>query len=244
MIIKFDNKAFKAWFELNNMTRNRVIKELGQRDPNKVGRWLLGQTIGTEDLLGLCNHFNLELSDFLIIKEDVTETRINTLITEEMKERRGGLKPALPAQPVEAATSSLAADDITIARLSLKYEQEINALVQKHNKDIREQMSSTRHQLESRNKVVSSLQDTIDVLNKTIQQMQANMQGLQDTIHAQQATIESQQATIATMDALIRKQKKIPSQTNPKYLDTFGSSMTVCDGGNGAHASLPPAETL
>lgn len=244
MKIKFDSTAFRKWFELNNMTRNRVIKELGQRDPNKVSRWLLGQTIGTEDLIGLCNHFNLELTDFLIIKEDSMSNRINTLITEEMKERRGGLKPALPAQPVEAATSSLAADDITIARISLKYEQEINALTQKHNKDLKEQMSSTRHQLESRNKMVNSLQETIDVLNNTIQQMQSAMQGLQNTIQAQQATIESQQDTIATMDALIRKQKKIPSQSNPKYQSTFGSSTMVNDGGNGAHASQPPIETL
>lgn len=238
MNIRFDNKAFQKWFDLNNMSRNRVIKELGQRDPNKVSRWLLGQTIGTEDLIGLCNHFNLELTDFLIIKDDVTDHRINTLITEEMKERRGGLKKMIPDQPVETATATMAADDITIARISLKYEQQINALTQKHNQDIKEQMASTRHQLESRNKMVNSLQATIDVLNNTIAQMQA-------TIQAQQSTIESQQSTIATMDALVRKQKKIPSQTAPSYQDTFGSSMTVNDGGRGTHASLPPQfETL
>lgn len=244
MIIKFDSTAFKKWFDLNNMSRNRVIKELGQRDPNKVGRWLLGQTIGTEDLIGLCNHFNLELSDFLIIKEEVGDNRVKTLITEEMKERRGGLKPALPTQPVETATSTLAADDLTIARLSLKYEQEISALTQKHNNDLKEQMSSTRHQLESRNKMINSLQDTINVLNGTIQQMQSSMQAQQDTIQAQRSTIESLQGTNATMDALIRKQKKIPSQSYPKYQSTFGSSTMVNDGGNGAHASQPPIETL
>lgn len=240
MKYKFDNAIFAKWFNMNGMKRNNLIVKLGQRDPNKVGRWLAGQTIGTEDLLALCNVYDLELTDFLVkIEEQPESRRIHTELPEEIKERRK--KEVDGKQLAEIATQSLKADDITLTRIALKYEQQISEIERKHNKEIQELMTRNRHAGEDRSKMVSELQRTIGTLTDTIAQLQENSRQQQATIQQQQATIESQQATIATMDALVRKQKKIPSQT--AYPQVYGSASTmVNDGGAAIHTATPPID--
>lgn len=233
MKYKFNKELFKKWFDLNDLTRNRVISTLGQRDSNKVGRWILGQTIGTEDLIALCNNFNLEINDFLQPIPEAKDDCIETLLPEEIKLRRNQQNGA---NLLEMASTTLKADDITIARLSLQYEQKINQIEKQHSLDMKEMRASTRRQMENREKFVSTLQDTISILNKNLEQQQNKEKALLDTINTLKQTIASQQENISSYDAIIRGQKKIPSQP---IIPTYGSTTMVNDGGGAISTTQP-----
>lgn len=233
MKYKFNKELFKKWFDLNDLTRNRVISTLGQRDSNKVGRWILGQTIGTEDLIALCNSFNLEISDFLQPIPEAKDDCIETLLPEEINLRR---KQKDGVNLTEMATTTLKADDITIARLSLQYEQKINQIEKQHSLDMKENRASTRRQLENREKFVNTLQDTISILNNSLEQQQSKEKELLDTINTLKQTIASQQETISSYDAIIRGQKKIPSHP---IIPTYGSATMVNDGGGAISTTQP-----
>ena len=233
MKLKFDKEVFKKWLELNGLNRSKVITDIGQRDPNKVGRWLTGQTIGTEDLLALCNTYNLQISDFLITVDDQDDSRIETLLPESIKEKRANNTTCQPIKET-IATQPLEPDDLKIARLALQYEQKINKIIQDHSAEMRESRQVTRRQMETRTKMVETLQESIASLTKTIEAQRATIQELQQ-VNA------SQQNVINTYDAIIRKQKKMPPQ--PSY-QTFtpGSSVTMAsDGGPAISATTPPA---
>lgn len=230
MKIEFDYKLFETWFRLNNMSRNKVIKVLGQQDPNKAGRWLTGQVIATEDLIALCNHFNLELGDFFIITDEEISPRINTALPDVIKERREKRSNALEASLRSKAPTSevITPDELAITQLALKYEQKINSLISSHSQEMKDFNANTRNQVERRNELVKSLQNTIDTLSQTILQHTKEVESLTDIISTLKETIEQQQETISTYEAIIRKQKKIPSQRDPL---SFGQVAMVQDGG-------------
>lgn len=245
MKIEFDKNVFNEWFNLNGFSRNGVIKALGTRDPNKVGRWLLGQVISTDDLIGLCNHYNLEIGDFLIITDDDEDsTRINTILPDTIKDRRlrkTGLLAVSKDSNNETSSSpitdTLTDKDIAITRLSLGYERKINDLIAAHSLEIKESIANTRQQMESRNKIISTLQNTIDTLNDNIKLHNKEVEKLQDTIATLQLTIQQQQNIIASYDSIIRKQKKIPSSTSPFF---SGQPTMVQDGGGAISAAHLP----
>lgn len=239
MKIEFDKKAFKDWFELNGFSRNGVITAMGQRDPNKVARWALGQVIATEDLIKLCNHYNLELGDFFIIKKDDEgdTVRINTSIPDSITDKRlgrntGTVKESSTSMPT---TDAMSDNEIALARLSLKYEKKINDLTTAHSLEIKENNAKTYQQLMSRNDIIATLQGTINVLNESMKTRDKEIEELRNTIATLNLTIQQQQGTIATYDAIIRKQKKIPSQPSPF---PFGQVTMVQDGG-GAISAAP-----
>lgn len=185
---KFDTTVFKKWIDMNRLSRSKVINAIGQRDANKVGRWELGQVIGTEDLLALCNCYNLQLTDFLI-ETDSDDIPTETVLPEVMKQRRKTIdSPSI----VEMATQSLTADDLTIARLSLEYEKKINDITSINTEYIKEQTASFQYQ---RDQLVRQHSSQINSLNGTI-----------DTL---QDVINQQKETIATLEALVLKQKNI-----------------------------------
>lgn len=237
MKIEFDKKVFNEWFQLNGFSRNGVITAMGQRDPNKVGRWMLGQVIATEDLIKLCNHYNLEIGDFFIIQNDDETTRINTSLPDTIKDKRLGRKGEVNEGDTSSlpTTDAMSDSDIAIARISLKYEKKINELMTAHSLEIKENNARTGHQLDSRNKIIASLQSTIDTLGDSIKMHQKEVEELRNTITTLNLTIQQQQNTIATYDAIIRKQKKIPSQPSPF---PFGQVTMVQDGG-GAISAAP-----
>lgn len=248
MKLKFDYNLFKDWFDLNNMSRNRVLKILGQRDPNKVGRWLTGQVIATKDLIGLCNHYNLEPSDFLIMSEE-ENARIKTVLPDRLKKKREmemrkwneiastTRDDTVQVSKKQAASDSLSTLDIALAKQSIMYEKRINELITSHSLEIKENNANTRQQLRERNKIIETLQDTIAILNKEVETKQKSEEALQEAISALRQTITEQQATISSYDAIIRKQKKIPSQPSPFY---SGQATMVNDGGAGAVTATTP----
>lgn len=232
MKMKFDNKVFRLWFELNGLNRSKVITEIGQRDPNKVGRWLTGQTIGTEDLIALCNTYNLQLSDFIFSVDDHDDNRIETILPEVIKLRR--------ASGQEIVISDMGGQDVSqpsdlaMAKLALSYEQKLNALHNEHIKEMKDARANTRYQMEQRGKMVNTLQESIASLTKTIEDMRA-------TINEQQQTISSQQNVISTYDAIIRKQKKMPPQQTsvPQTFVHGSSSVTMANDGGAVITTAP-----
>lgn len=239
MKIEFDKKVFKEWFELNGFSRNGVITAMGQRDPNKVGRWMLGQVIATEDLIKLCNHYNLELGDFFIIKKDDEEDNvcISTSLPDTIKGKRLGRNRGVSEDGISSmpTTDAMSDSEIALARLSLKYEKKINDLMTAHGLEIKENNAKTYQQIQNRNNIIATLQNTINVLNESMKNHNKEIEELQNTIATLNMTIQQQQSTIATYDAIIRKQKKIPSQPNPF---PFGQVTMVQDGG-GAISAAP-----
>lgn len=239
MSIKFDKKIFRKWFELNDMTRNGVMEILGQRDPNKAGRWILGQPIGTKDLIKLCNHFDFQIDDFFIYDDEDEEEIVETILPEEIKQKRRSKEEkkdkdksteTAPNNSSDSKSTSLieeTAKELAIARISLKYEQEIKALNKQHQQELKESIANTRNQINNRTKFIESQQNTIQLLNETINQ-------LHNDLREKQEIIESQRNTIATLDALVRKQKKMPKTIQA---DTFGSVTMANDGGGGTTAN-------
>ena len=238
MKIEFDKKVFKEWFELNGFSRNGVITAMGQRDPNKVGRWMLGQVIATEDLIKLCNHYNLELGDFFIIKKDDEggNVCISTSLPDTIKDKRLGRNGGVSEDGTSSmpTTDAMSDSEIALARLSLKYEKKMNDLMAAHSLEIKENNAKTYQQLKNRNDIIATLQNTINVLNENMKTHNKEIEELQNTIATLNLTIQQQQGTIATYDAIIRKQKKIPSQPSPL---SFGQVTMVQDGGGAVSAA-------
>lgn len=211
--IKYNENFFKEWKDLNRFSYNEVVRPFGQRDPNKVGRWYQGQPIGTEDIIKLCNSYNLEVTDFFIEEECEEEyggVKQATALPDYIKERREKERERMEQKQ---NTVQLPADTATLA---LEYERKINNLLMQHAEEIKGIHDNYRLQQRDSRSVIDTLQKNIEALSATIA--------------AQQATIMSQQNTIATYDALVRKQKKIPltSESLP-----FGTSTMVNEPGFG-----------
>lgn len=165
MNYSYNNKKFKELIESGTVTKTTLRRICGGNNYSTINRWIEGEDIYIKKLLSICNEFNLDLNDFLVItgkntnrissnkETDTTQPNIDsaTIIEYErkiasirfdaqkelFKERENKIKE-LATLEIKLHKEAIAEIETERARLKKDYKSEINQVESDFKKQLKE----------------------------------------------------------------------------------------------------------